>query len=231
MKYLSIDLETTGLDPVKHHILTFSAILEDTSKKLEFEACPKLNVYVLRDEIIGSPYAINMNSKIIASISRFLGLKTDEEKIGFGESVNGIFLQSSAVASYFYLWNLVHHQEKQEYLNLLDPIHWCNRLQSDKSIKMVAEIREAEGPITVNAAGKNFATFDKKFIDQIEKFYYLVRFRQRVLDPSVLFIDWENDTSAPDLAQCKERAQIEGIVTHDSIYDAWDVVSLFRKHY
>ncbi len=34
MKYVSIDLETTGLSSEKHQILTFSGILEDTTKLL-----------------------------------------------------------------------------------------------------------------------------------------------------------------------------------------------------
>ncbi len=231
MKYLSIDLETTGLDPVKYQILTLSAILEDSTKKIKFEDCPKLNIYIIRDEIIGSPFAINMNSKIIASISRFQTLKTEEERNGLMESLHGIFLHPSAVPYYFYVWNLVHHEEKEEYKFLLEHSSWSNHKITEVSIKQVSQIRETFGPITVNVAGKNFATFDKKFIDQIEKFYHLVRFRQRVLDPSVLFIDWEKDLTAPDLAQCKDRAKIEGIVTHDSLYDAWDVIELFRKFY
>jgi oligoribonuclease len=231
MKYLSIDLETTGLDPIKYQILTLSAILEDSTKKLGFEECPKLNIYILRDEITGSPFAINMNSKIIASISRYQTLKTEEEKKGLGESLHGIFLYPSSVPYYFYIWNLINHEGKEEYSFLLDRSCWMDHKSSELSIKQISQIRETHGPITINVAGKNFATFDKKFIDQIDKFYHLVRFRQRVLDPSVLFIDWEKDISAPDLAQCKERAKIDGIVTHDSLYDAWDVIELFRKFY
>jgi hypothetical protein len=230
MKYLSIDLETTGLDAEKYQILTFSAILEDSQKKLSFEECPKINIYILRDEILGSAFAVSMNAKIISSISRFQGLKTVDEKMGLSESLSGIFLHPFSVPFYFYIWNLVHHEGK-DYGHLLDPVLWMDLKSAEQSVKKVTEIKQQEGPITVNAAGKNFATFDKKFIDKIENFYTLVRFRQRVLDPSVLFIDWEKDKAAPDLTQCKERAKIDGIVTHESLFDAWDVISLFRKHY
>jgi len=231
MKYLSIDLETTGLDPVKYQILTFSAILEDTTTKLEFEKCPKLNIYILRDEIVGSPFAINMNSKIIASISRFQGFKTEEDKKGFQESLGAIFLAQSSVPFYFYIWNLVHHEGKIQYSHFLQSSYWSFKDEAESSIRAISEIRVQEGPITVNAAGKNFATFDKRFIDGIEKFYTLVRFRQRVLDPSTLFTDWANDTAIPDLTTCKERAGLDPFVSHDSLDDAWDVISLFRKHY
>ena len=42
---------------------------------------------------------------------------------------------------------------------------------------------------------------------------------------------WKNDDAAPGLGLCKERAGIEGIVTHNAIEDAMDVVQLFRKFY
>ena len=81
MKYISIDLETTGLKPESHQILTFSGILEDTSKVLPFEEIPKFNIYILRDDITGSPFAINMNSEMIAHREYVDQLHTAESKI------------------------------------------------------------------------------------------------------------------------------------------------------
>lgn len=230
MLYISIDLETTGLDSENHQILTFSAVLEDTTKKLSFEECPKLNIYLLRDEIVGSPFAINMNSKIISSISSYQTLKTSEERKEIMISLRGIFLDPSSLPFYFYIWCLVHHEGK-DYSSLLSHENWQDKKTSELSIKKIAEIKNLNGSITVNVAGKNFATFDKKFIDKVEKLNTLVRFRQRILDPSVLFTDWTNDDFLPDLAKCKERAGIDGIVTHDSLLDAWDVIALFRNFY
>jgi oligoribonuclease len=230
MKYLSIDLETTGLDALNHQILSFSGILEDSRNKLRFEDCPKFNIYILRQTITGSAFAISMNSKIISLISRYGTLRTEEEKKGLCDSAHGIFLSPNAVPYYLYIWTLVHHEQK-DYGFLLDPACWIDKKMTDVSIRQISEIRQTVDPVTVNVAGKNFATFDKKFIDQIENFYHFIRIRQRVLDPAVLFIDWKDDLSAPDLAVCKERAQISGIVTHDSLYDAWDVIELFRKFY
>lgn len=229
MKYVSIDLETTGLNPERHSILTFSAILEDTSEKLEFEKCPKLNIYIIRGEVTGSPFALNMNAKLLASIARYQTLKTAEEKKGLRESLECVFLMPEAVPFYLYLWCLVYHEGKKELEEYLDPEKW--ELSTENCIKHVSELKKKNGSITINVAGKNFGTFDKKFIDKIEKIYELVRFRQRILDPSVLFVDWHNDLAIPDLKQCKERAKIDGIVTHDSLFDAWDVVQLFRKFY
>ena len=58
MIYVSIDIETSGLDHEKHKVLSIGAIIEDTEKKLPYEECPKFNAIVLQNEIIGSPRAI-----------------------------------------------------------------------------------------------------------------------------------------------------------------------------
>ena len=86
-------------------------------------------------------------------------------------------------------------------------------------------------PIIINVAGKNFGTFDKLFLEQLPWWQKLIRVRSRILDPSILFCDWNEDDSLPSLIRCKERANIEGIVTHNALEDAWDVIELLRKHY
>jgi hypothetical protein len=86
-------------------------------------------------------------------------------------------------------------------------------------------------PITLNVAGKNFGTFDKLFLQELPWWQKLIRTRQRVLDPAILMVDWNNDKSLPNLTTCKERAGIEGVVTHDALEDAWDVIEVLRKFY
>jgi len=87
-----------------------------------------------------------------------------------------------------------------------------------------------KGRITITAAGKNFAGFDKPFINCMfvkDK----VRFRQRTMDPTMLYFDSSLDEVLPDLKTCKERAGIKGEVTHDALDDALDVVAVLRKKY
>jgi oligoribonuclease (3'-5' exoribonuclease) len=54
MKYISVDIETTGLDPEKNKIISVAAIIEDTENKLPFDQCPKFNVAVLQNELINN---------------------------------------------------------------------------------------------------------------------------------------------------------------------------------
>lgn len=72
MIYASIDIETTGLDPKKHDIVEFGALLEDTSKNIEISKLPKFHAYILPpvgDEYVGSPYALSMHPKIFRKIA------------------------------------------------------------------------------------------------------------------------------------------------------------------
>lgn len=65
MKYFSIDIETTGLDPEKHQILSISIVFEDTNNILPVDKLPKLNIYFKHDEIHGQPIALKMNRDLM----------------------------------------------------------------------------------------------------------------------------------------------------------------------
>jgi hypothetical protein len=86
-------------------------------------------------------------------------------------------------------------------------------------------------PVTINVAGKNFASFDKHFLERLPRWKQVIRLRQRIIDPSVIFTNWNEDKSMPSLYECKQRAKIQGIVTHDALEDAWDVIELLRTQY
>ena len=232
MKYLSIDLETTGLDPINDQILSFSGILEDTEKRKSFNECPQIDVVIVNERISGHPYALNMNAGIISSISTHISIRSWEEKIEYSRENRRIFLEKSSLPFYFYLWCLVYLEGKKDNSDLLDPIHWiCERKKLSSTIGKVAEIMNKEGKITINVAGKNFATFDQKFLDEYPDFYKGIRIRKRILDPAILFVDWKNDNALPGLEDCKERCGMIRDVTHNSLEDAWDVIEVLRKKY
>jgi hypothetical protein len=230
MNYISVDLETTGVDTERCQILSFSGILEDTNKLLDFLEIPKFNIYVLREEITGSPFAIKMNSEIIERISNYIECKTIDEKRIQKRIIDGVFLYEHEIPYYIYIWLLVHQEGLDEYKYLLDSDEWGNR-KNGKFLGSINEIKNKYFKIVCNAAGKNFSSFDKKFIDRIRGAYDFFKIRQRVLDPSVLYMDWKSDDTLPSLSLCKERAGLDSYVSHDSIDDAWDVVVLLRKFY
>jgi oligoribonuclease len=204
MKYISIDIETTGLDPINCNTLSIGAIIEDTNNPLPYEELPKFHVAILHKELKGSPYAINMNSELIETIVRYQTAQDQDEKNDLVHMTGMQFMKLEDVAQAFQFFLF-----KNKMLDQLHPIK----------------------PTTITAAGKNFGTFDKLFLEQIPEWKQYVKFRSRIIDPSILFVDWKNDEQLPSLNECKERANVPGVVTHNALEDAWDVIQTLRTKY
>jgi hypothetical protein len=81
---------------------------------------------------------------------------------------------------------------------------------------------------SVQAAGKNFASFDAQFLFRLPGFGKRIKFRHRVLDPAVLFWRPLEDDRLPDSKTCYERARMDGKVAHTAVEDALAVVRLVR---
>ena len=52
MKYVSIDIETTGINPLVNDIIEFAAVIDDTNAKVPIENLPKFHRYIKKDEHI-----------------------------------------------------------------------------------------------------------------------------------------------------------------------------------
>ena len=70
---------------------------------------------------------------------------------------------------------------------------------------MIPAFNNHTPPLTINVAGKNFGTFDKLFLDELPWWRKLIKVRQRIIDPSILYCRWDEDESIPSLKKCKER--------------------------
>ncbi len=221
MIYVSIDIETSGLNPDMNNVLSIGAIIEDTDKKLPFDECPKFNAIVLQNNIQGSPRAITMNKEIISLMGEYLEGK-DEVRQQLIQSSGYQFFEEEEVIKEFYWW-----LERNGYFQSNNSGGYVTL--EDGYLKPI--INNGTKPITLNVAGKNFGTFDKLFLQELPWWQKLIRTRQRVLDPAILCVDWKEDTSLPSLTQCKERTNVEGIVTHNALEDAWDVIQVLRKFY
>lgn len=224
MKYISIDLETTGLDPENDQILSIAAIIEDSNNQLPFQDIPKIHIAIKREKISGSMFAINMNRELIKKIVNYQTAGNQDEKNDLVQITGMQFLDESDVVEALYRFCYINE------LVELDPDYLV------KTSKIVNGIRfpiltSSMPKVHITCAGKNFGTFDKLFLEKLPRWKQVFRIRQRIIDPSVLFTDWKNDESLPGLLECKKRADISGIVTHDALEDAWDVIELLRKNY
>ena len=185
MKYVSIDIETTGLNPDEHQMIEFGAIIEDTQNILPREECPTLHLYFDYPKYICTPYAAAFNADIFKTI---------------------IELKKSGNTSF-----LIKPELFTDQFEMFIRRHFTNDL--------------------ITPAGKNFGSFDLQFLNRMPYFQYHKILHYRTLDPAMFFIDFKNNDRIPSLSECKSLANLNNIVTHRALDDAWDVITLFRTRY
>lgn len=202
MKYISIDLETTGLDPSINQIIEFGAVLEDTKRQIPLDDLPTFHAYIThpRGMLTGNVYALDLNADIINKIKNKKELKNKYN-----------FIKVEHLAHDFLFWLFSNGFELKV-----------------KNENTPDEYRYSE---TFNVAGKNFSSFDKLFLEKVPEFSKLIRIRRRILDPAILCVDWENDESLPSLSECNKRTGFMNDVTHKAVDDAKDVIRILRHQY
>lgn len=67
--YISVDLETTGLDHNYCQILEVGAVIEDWEHGI-VEGLPQFHAYVIHDRIVGEAYALSMHGVILRRIAK-----------------------------------------------------------------------------------------------------------------------------------------------------------------
>lgn len=207
MKYVSIDIETTGLNPETHQILSVGAVIEDTNNKKPYYRAPKFYAVIPRYCIVGHPMALHMNAELIGDIANY-------------NEGRGSRLHSWVETQHDGVKTMEGVLETEQVL--LEKLHsWlCENFSTSTTDK-----------ITITVAGKNFWGLDAPFLNKIRGFGHKIEFSKRSIDPATLFTDFQNDETLPNMAKCMERAGIPGEVTHNALQDAWDVVQVLRTKY
>lgn len=223
MKYVSIDIETTGLDRENCQILSIGAIIEDTNNPLSFEGSPKFHVAIKRPSITGDLYAINLNKDLIEAIVQYQTAQDQDEKNDLVQMTGMWFMNEDEVVQEFYQWLIANGMDHKQMLD--------GPFTNHPLYGKVPTLCSKTEKIHITVAGKNFATFDKIFLERLPRWKQAIAIRQRIIDPGILFTDWKNDESLPGLSECKKRAGLNEVVTHNAVEDAWDVIELCRKCY
>jgi len=131
MQYISIDIETTGLNPIEHDIIEFAAIIDEIGSNKPIEKLPKFHRYIKKDSsYICDAKAIAMHPKI------FEKLAEKDESCVFIEDLMyafGNFLQNNEVFPNKYGQIIINVAGKNfgsfDYQFLLEKIpegHWNN---------------------------------------------------------------------------------------------------------
>ncbi len=224
MKYISIDIETTGLDPEKCQVLSIGAVIEDTNDIKPLADLPTFHGVVLPNRIEGDPYAINLNRDLLQTIVQYQTAQDQDEKNDIVQMTGMKFYKKEEIVEAFYYWLAENGFVEFNDIN-------SGGYAKMENGKMLPMITNKTKPIHITAAGKNFGTFDLKFLEKMPRWKQLIKVRQRILDPSIIYTEWKEDESLPGLGLCKKRAGLPEEVAHDAVKDAQDVILLLRKEY
>jgi len=223
MKYISIDIETTGLDTENCQVLSIGAVIEDTNDIKPLADLPTFHGVVLSNRIEGDPYAINLNRDLLQTIVQYQTAKPSEKDL-IETTTCMKFYKKEEIVEAFYYWLADNGFVEFNDIN-------SGGYAKMENGRMFLMITNKTKPIHITAAGKNFATFDLKFLEKMPRWKQLIKVRQRILDPSILYTEWKEDESLPGLGLCKKRAGLPEEVAHDAVKDAQDVILLLRKEY
>lgn len=228
MIYASIDIETTGLSSENCQILSVGLAVENTKVVDPIEKLPTLEIAILRERIEGEIYAINMNRELISDILRYKKAKTDEERSEISRQTKRIYLKEEEVAQrifrFLYDGKALDKKDDSDFLRGMR-----EGMREVIDGKSYPAFRTIDSPYHLTVAGKNFGTFDKLFLEKLPHWKRVFKVRSRILDPALLYVDWESDTDLPGLSKCKERAGLSGEVSHNAVEDALDVIELIRR--
>lgn len=85
-------------------------------------------------------------------------------------------------------------------------------------------------PTRVIAAGKNFASFDRRFLATVPDFDTHVKFKHRVVDPTSMYLKVD-DHEPPNTNVCAIRAGLDpkNYEQHTALGDAQMVIDLIRR--
>jgi len=228
MIYVSVDIECTGLDHNSHEVLTIGAVIEDTlHPEIPINELPSFHALIVREGFKGSAFAINMNKDIIESMVQWQTTESKALKEALEDTTGYQFLREDKVTEAFFQFlydNGIRAEDGKKYT-------FQNRVTHPPSTEKYPSLTSNMPKTYITVAGKNFASFDQLFLEKLPRWKQVIAIRRRIIDPAILFVDWDNDIAPPGLAECKRRASIEGIVTHDALDDAKDVVNLIRRSY
>lgn len=183
LSYVSIDIETTGLDPATCQTLEVGAVIDDW--KTPIDQLQQFRRVLTYETVVGSPYAMALNAGLLKQIANPVPPQPCSA---------WAFCKPDELGEQFAQWVKA---------NGLDPMH-------------------------LQAAGKNFASFDMQFLYRLPGFTSVVKFRHRILDPAILYWRPLYDERLPDSKTCYERAGMDGKVAHTAVEDALAVVRLVR---
>ncbi len=208
MKYISLDIETTGLDKNKNQIVEVGAVLDKIGSTTPIEELPKFRAVLLHDEMEMGFFCANLHRDLWAEILEVQKAHAENITetcyafdIRIGDKYPTYYCKPEIFETIFHGW-------------------LCGGYP-----RPFAETTPEY--IKINVAGKNPGSFDIPFLEALPSWQGMVKFQRRVLDPASHFIRLD-DEHIPDLQECLKRCGLEGTVSHTAVDDAIDIIRIVR---
>ena len=201
MEYISIDIETTGLDRENDQVLEIGAIIEDTYNPLPFDKIPKFHAIIEHDRYEGGAYAINMNQRIFKILAE--QPRTEHELNQYVTKHN--IVQADGVVIDFYYWCTQHLQNKPK--DTQTPV---------KCVVAGKNYIDFDKPFLHRLPEWNkYFAFHRRALDPGTLF--------------TDFIMDKNPPSLEQCLE--RAGIEDTVVTHDAIKDSWQVIQVLRTKY
>lgn len=216
---ISLDLETTGLDPRKDDILEVGLVLFDPlAWPGTFGSCRTYRV--MWDRLAGDPTALVMNAPLIKRIEE---VKTICRKYSIDNPISGRELLALDLAKDVMIKDSVVWERD-------DAIY----VRPEYLIPTIASWFRDLGFERVTLAGKNVASFDMSFLEAhaLEYISTPLKYNRRLLDVGTLWYSPSVDGDVlPNSSAVFKRAGVTHDVTHTALQDALDVAYSIQKFY
>ncbi len=205
MIFVSIDIETTGLDPETCEILEIGAVIhpEATISTIPLDELPTFLYRIKKPAYSGEPHALSMHTELFKTLAT-----TPRNTQSFRPSESRLTRTWTGWDSEF----------KEKFAR------WLSAFSIDPTNFVAAGKNFA-----------NFdAPFLKKIVDRSTARDSLVRWHHRILDPGNMYSQCD-DEFIPDTNECCRRAGINPSDIpgdeHTAIHDALVVVALIRNYW
>ncbi len=220
MQYVSLDIETTGLNPKKNQIVEVGAVATSIGDTLSIEKLPRFRAVLIHESMTMDPFCANLHRDLwreIIAAKSFIG--DEDYRLARYLEDDGKVRSSTKLSD-----NDTYYCMPDKFETLFEG--WLKEV-CPEAIVNIKNVCSTSSPVKINVAGKNVASFDIPFLEALPGWKGFINFRRRTIDPAILCVH-KSDKHLPDLKECLTRCNIVKKVSHTAVDDALDIIQIIR---